>query len=70
MLDQLVSGLPTEGLKVADACGISRGDPDDLTRCHIVQRLFRAQNRQWAVQSAGVDFAIGLQHAYANGKVS
>jgi hypothetical protein len=29
-----------------------------------VQRLFRAQDRQRAVQAAGIDFAVGLQHGW------
>jgi hypothetical protein len=62
---KLITCLFAECLKVAHRTRIGRDNLQNLTRCHVRQRLFGAQNRQRTVESPRIDFLVGgrrLQH--------
>ena len=60
LFDQLIAGLPRKGLEIAHGTRIGGHDLQHVAALHVGQCLFGLQDRQWAVQSAGVEFSLGL----------
>src|SRR5690606_1673763 len=58
LADELVAGLAREGLEVPARARIRGGDLQHLAARDGGQRLLRLQDRQWAVQPAGVHGAV------------
>src|SRR5512139_2605061 len=52
--NQFVAGLLAEGLHVLQRAGIGRRDGERFSRAQFGQRLLGAQDRQRAIQAAGV----------------
>jgi UTP--glucose-1-phosphate uridylyltransferase len=59
LLDQFVAGLAGERLEVAHRAGVGRDHAQHVAAGEVGQRLLGLQDRQRAVQSAGVEFGRG-----------
>src|SRR5689334_3844430 len=62
MLEELVARLAGERLEVADTRRIGCRDPDPLSRRHVVERLFCAQDGKRAIEATRVDFTVDRLH--------
>jgi hypothetical protein len=56
LFDQFVAGLPRKRLEVAQRAGVGGNHAQQVAAGHVGQRLLGLQDRQRAIQSAGVEF--------------
>ena len=60
LLEQLVAGLAGEGLEVAHRPRVGGDDLEDVAARHLGERLLRLEDRQGAVQAAGIELFVGF----------
>ena len=57
---QFIAGLFGEGLEIFDRSGVRGHDSHNFAGCHGIQKLFRPQDRQRAIEPPNIEFVVKL----------